>query len=484
MSNIYDFTIGPSGAQPTPPATLLADLIASVTAVVPGITFILPASLIEDVSSTEVGALVMCDTAAVETINSISPSTANPFMLSQLGQVYLGPGSAPAVPTNTSVYVVFYAEDASSNPLPGYVIPVGFTVSDGTYQYIIQNGGVTTSSGYSSPIFCQATIPGTWAVPTNSVSQIVTSVPGTITLTCTNPTPGTSGGPAETQAQYRARVVQAGQAISTGTPQQLKTLLGQVPGVQQRLISVVQAENGNWEIIVGGGDPYEVANAICDSGINIQGVTGSTLAITAVTQAVSAQITTDINHGYSAGQQATATGIVGMTNLNGILFTVETIIDEKNFTINVNTTGFPAYVSGGVLSPNLRNVTVSIYDYPDQYAITFVNPPQQTVTIAVTWNTTGPNFVSQSAIKQLAGPVIAAYINSIPVGQPINALELDDAFIEAVASVLPESQISVLTYAVSINGVSTPPQSGTKLYQGDPESFFEATFAGITFVQG
>jgi len=80
--------------------------------------------------------------------------------------------------------------------------------------------------------------------------------------------------------------------------------------------------------------------------------------------------------------------------------------------------------------------------------------------------------------------VIAAYINSIPVGQPINALELDDAFIEAVASVLPESQISVLTYAVSINGVSTPPQSGTKLYQGDPESFFEATFAGITFVQG
>ena len=167
MSDVYSFEIGSSGAQPTPPATLRADLIASVTAVVPGITFTLPASLIEDVSSTEVGALVMCDTAAVETINSISPSTANPFMLSQLGQVYLGPGSAPAVPTNTSVYVVFYAEDASSNPLPGYVIPIGFTVSDGTYQYVVQNGGVTTSSGYSSPIFCQATIPGTWAVPTN-----------------------------------------------------------------------------------------------------------------------------------------------------------------------------------------------------------------------------------------------------------------------------------------------------------------------------
>jgi hypothetical protein len=484
MSSAYDFVIGPTGAQPTPPATLLADLLASVAGTVPGYTATLPGSLIEDVSSTEVGALVMCDTAAIETINSISPSTANPFMLAQLGQVYLGAGSAPAVPTNTSVYVTFYAEDASDNPLPGYVIPVGFTVSDGTYQYVVQDGGVTASSGYSLPLFCQATIPGTWAVPANSVTQLITSVPSLINLNCTNTTVGTSGGPAETQAQYRARVVQAGQAISTGTPQQLKTLLGQVPGVQQRLISVIQDESGLWEIVVGGGDPYLVAGAICAAGINIQGITGSTLAITAITQAANGQITTDINHNYIAGQQATATGIIGMTPLNGVLFTVETIVDEKNFTINVATTGFPPYANGGVLSPNLRNVTVSIYDYPDQYAITFVNPPQQIVTIAVTWNTSGPNFVLPAAIEQLAGPAIAAYINSVPVGQPMNALELDDAFAEAVASVLPESQISVLTYAVSINGVSTPPQSGTKLYQGDPESFFEATIAGITFVQG
>ena len=48
-----------AGAQPTPPATLLADLIAQVSATNPGYTANLPGSLIENISSTDVGALVM-----------------------------------------------------------------------------------------------------------------------------------------------------------------------------------------------------------------------------------------------------------------------------------------------------------------------------------------------------------------------------------------------------------------------------------------
>ena len=57
--------------------------------------------------------------------------------------------------------------------------------------------------------------------------------------------------------------------FSTGTTQLLKTLLGQVPGVQQRLVSTRKKSTG-WEVIVGGGDPYLVAYAIYDSGLNIQ----------------------------------------------------------------------------------------------------------------------------------------------------------------------------------------------------------------------
>ena len=100
-----------AGAQPTPPATLLAQLIALVASTNSGYTASLPGSLIEDVSSTDVGALVICDTARVETINSLSPYSANAYLLSQLGQIYIGPGAAPAPPTNTSVYVVFTAID-------------------------------------------------------------------------------------------------------------------------------------------------------------------------------------------------------------------------------------------------------------------------------------------------------------------------------------------------------------------------------------
>ncbi len=227
-----------AGAQPTPPAVLRETLLTGVEATSPGYTARLPGILIEDVSDTDVGGLVICDTARVETINSIAPNSANDFLLSLLGQVYIGPGAAPAPPTNTSVFVVFTVVDAFSNPVPGYVIPRGFTVSDGTYQYVVQDGTVTLSNGVTAPVFCAAVLPGSWGVPTNSVSQVVTSVPTGFTITCTNPLPGTSGNAAaETNDQYRARVQQAGQAISTGTTTQLKTLLGQVPGVQQRLIS-------------------------------------------------------------------------------------------------------------------------------------------------------------------------------------------------------------------------------------------------------
>ena len=112
MSDTYPLVVTTQGFQPTPPATLLAQLQAIATTLSPGITFNLPASLIEDISSTDTGGLVVIDSARVELGNSLTPYGANAFLLNQLGQIYgvpLGQGS------NTSVYVVF------SGP-PGYVI--------------------------------------------------------------------------------------------------------------------------------------------------------------------------------------------------------------------------------------------------------------------------------------------------------------------------------------------------------------------------
>ena len=483
MSNTdFPVVITAAGAQPTPPATLLATLIANVVATNPGYTATLPASLIEDVSSTEVGGLALIDSARVELLNSLTPFGANNFMLSELGQIYIGPGAAPAPPTNTSVYVSFSAEDASSNPLAGYVIPVGFTVSDGTYQYTVQDGGVTLSNGTSAPLYCLATIPGQWAVPAATVTTLITQPPTGVTLTCTNLVAGTSGTVAETAEQYRARVMQAGQAIAIGTIQFLKTTLAQVPGVQQELISVRQQPAGGWEVIVGGGDPYAVAFAILRSGLDVSTLTGSVINVTNITNANPGKVTTDINHGYATGQQVTMTGIVGMTPLNGELVTI-IVLDEKTFTIGVDTTSFPAYISGGVVTPNFRNQAVSLNNFPDVYIVPFVIPPSQTVTIAVSWNTTTPNFVSQAAVAQLAAPAIAAYVNALGIGQPMSLILLEAAFTTAVASVLDASSISLLTFAVSINGVSTLPIGSSPLIFGDPESYFTTTSSAIAVTQ-
>jgi len=393
-------TITTAGAIPASPTAIRDELVATATALAPGLTANLPGSLIEDMASTAAGAAVVQDQAYVDLVNSISPYTANASILYQLGAVY---GVQQGQGSNTSVYVIF-------SGTVGFVIPRGFIVSDGSYQYTVQDGGIIQSSGSSVALYCLATTFGTWAVPANSVTQLVTSIPSGITLTCTNPSAGLIGTAAQTLPEYQAQVIQAGLATAQGMPTFLRTQLQNVSGVQARLIGIRVAGTNQWEIIVGGGDPYAVANAIF-------------------------------------------TGVFDISTLVGSATTA-------------------------------RNVTVSIDDYPDTYSITYVNPPQQTVAVTITWNTVSTNYVSATAVAQLANPAIVSYINSIAVGQPINVFELQEAFQAAVSSILSVSQISKINCAVYINGTLTPPVSGTILIYGDSESYFETSTSSVTVVQG
>jgi hypothetical protein len=468
-----------AGLQPQTPQQLLAALLALVSAQSPGYTADLPGSMIEDISSTDVGALALIDSARVEAVNSLTPLGANLFTLFKLGQIYIGQGTAPATPTNTAVAVVFTGT-------VGFVISAGFVVSDGQFQYFVQDGGIIGVSGQSAPIACIASQAGTWAVPSNTVNQIITSVPSGITLTVTNPLAGTPGAAQETSESFLARVLQAGQAIGQGFPAFLKTLLNQVTGVNPNLVSIRQTSSipPLWEIIVGGsGDPYQIAFAIFSALFDINTLTGSTLAVTNVTNANPGVVTTNLNHGYASGQVVVITGIVGPTSLNGIPLTI-TVIDQKNFSIAVNTTSLPVYVSGGVVTPNLRNQLVSIIDFPDAYNIPFVVPPQQQVAATLVYNTTESNFVSQAAVIQAGQPALVNYVNNVPVGQPINLFELQATFQEAIAAVLPPQLLTRMVFTVSINGVTVAPLAGTGIIQGDPESYFFTTTAQVSISQG
>jgi hypothetical protein len=250
-------TITAAGAIPTDPTTLRNELLAVATALSPGLTANLPASLVEDMASTATGAVVIQDQAYVDLVNSISPYTANDYILTQLGNVY---GVQQGIGSNTSVLVEF-------DGTVGFVINAGFIVSDGTYQYVVQDATIIPSGGASTPVYCLATIPGSWAVPADTVTVLITSVPAGVTLNCYNPNDGTPGSAPQTIAQYRAQVIQAGRAVATGIPTLLKTALQNVSGVQQRLVSV-RPVGGGFQILVSAGDPYEVANAIFQSMFN------------------------------------------------------------------------------------------------------------------------------------------------------------------------------------------------------------------------
>ena len=544
-----------AGVQPQSPASIEANLLAQVEAVQPGYTANLPGILIEDILSTDVAAILQSDSALVETINSLTPRGANVFLLNQLGQML---GIPVGGATNTSVFVLF-----TSNT-PGFLIGAGFIVSDGQAQYSVVDGGAIQANGQVM-LFCIAQVAGSFAVPAGTVTQLASTVPATVQLSCVNPEAGLPGAVSETAAGYRARVEQANLAASQGMARYLKTLLSKVNGVQPRLIAVQpQAPNG-WKVLVGGGDPYSVAFAIYSALFDVSTLVGSTLVVSAFSKALPGQITTLLNHLFSPGQAITVAGSA-VTTYNGA-FVVVTVVDQKNFTVgrptNVNlltgqswaatsggqntyttvnphgitvgstvtivgstpngynitgialagttastiilaqtsnpgassilgqvtagvslfdSTGLATYTGGGVITPNLRNIFVSILDYPDTYLIPFVNPPQQTVTMTVHWSSDSPNFVSAAAVAQLAAPAIAAYINSIFAGQPINVLSMQSAFEAAVAPVLMPEFISNLTFSVSINGVGTAPTGGTNLIVGDPESYFFALSTGISVI--
>jgi hypothetical protein len=392
-----------SGPVPNSPAALNSDLIATVEAENAGFTANLPGLLLEDLTSTGTAMLSQMDQARVDAIDSVTPLGANAFILAQQGVML---GIPQGQPTNTSVLVVF--TDTSA---PGYVIPAGFIVGDGTHQYVVQDGGVLASGGSSPPLLAVANQNGTWSVPVGSVTQLVTSLPSpyNTTMTVTNPQAGTPSTAAELVPSYRSRIMQANQVAGQGTPDYIEALLKDVPGVSPRLVSILQSTFG-WEVLCGGGDPYQVAGAIYLGTLDLSTIVGS------------------------------------------------------------NTTS--------------RNVTSTITASPNQYNVTYVNPPQQVITVAAVWNTNLPNFTAGAQVNQLGVPAIQSYVNSIIVGQPMNLNAMSAAFQTAIASVLQVANLSALTFTVTINGSVVTPVAGTELILGDPESYMQAENGAVTVTQG
>lgn len=454
--------IDSSGLVPTAPATLRTNTVNYAASVSPGITTDLPGTLIEDIASTTTGALIQIDQARVDAVNSVTPYGCNVALLEELGYIY---GVTRGAAANTSVYVNFQGT-------PGLSIPAGFVVSDGSYQYVVQDSFSLDTSGNSGNVFVIASVSGSWAVPANTVTNIVTSVPTEYTLTVTNyatGTPGDSSG--ESDSSYRSRVIEAGAASCQSTPRFIKSLVSAVNGVSARLVSVASG-TGYYRVLVGGGDPYQVANAIYQSVADIPLLVGSENSITSISQEASALVTTELTHGLTSGP-VVISGASGMTGANG---TWNIVVQSNNsFLINYDSSSAPAYSGGGVLETNPRNETVSIIDYPDSYTIPFVVPLQQSVRVVLVWDTNSYNTVSSDTVSSLGKTAITSYINNIYAGAPINLFQMQNAFAESISAVVPRENLTRMQFTVYIDDEEVEEETGTGIIQGDSQSYLYAS---------
>ncbi|PXW62835.1 baseplate J-like protein [Grimontella sp. AG753] len=466
-----DLSVSYTAAGPVPQTaeSLREQLIAQAVALSPGLTTDLPGSLIEDIVSTDVGALLVCDQARVDLINSVGPLKANLTMLNLLAQQS---GIAPQKTQGLTTVGVQFSGPA------GFAIPQGFLVSDGTNSYALADATIIPTGGVTSSVTCEATVTGSWAVPENTVNQIITSLPSDIVLTCTNPVAGTPGGDPETNYQFRDRVWQGQMSTVQGYPGFIRQKLTDVANVQARLVSVVQSANG-WVIMCGGGDIYEMAGAIYKSAGDISRLSGCTLNVTGISNANPGVVTTDITHGYSDGQVIEISGVTGMTGINNVPLTV-TVLSPHTFSIGINTIASGSWTGGGVVTPNLRNNVVTINDWPDDYLIPFVIPLMQRVTIKYEWRTASVNYLTDATVSSLVSSPTISYINQIFAGKPLNINNLKDIFLQAINTVLDMSLISSLSIIVTVNGTITDPDENTNIISGDPYSYWYISDDGVT----
>ena len=110
--------------------------------------------------------------------------------------------------------------------------------------------------------------------------------------------------------------------------------------------------------------PLEIKSYV---GVNSQ-------AITAITKAASAVVTVGA-HTFVAGDVVAFSGVSGMTEINGLTGTV-TAIGATSITVNINSSAFTAYTSGGTAA--LLAGTITLHDafhYPVQVGDAYILTP-------------------------------------------------------------------------------------------------------------
>lgn len=101
-----------------------------------------------------------------------------------------------------------------------------------------------------------------------------------------------------------------------------------------------------------------------------------TKAITAITQAASAVVTVGAAHGFATGDLAYLSGIVGMVEANGLVGEV-TATAATTITVDIDSSAFTAYISGGTAVKYLTTSDVLTWSGEHDYPVRFDSLQQQ-----------------------------------------------------------------------------------------------------------
>lgn len=162
--------------------------------------------------------------------------------------------------------------------------------------------------------------------------------------------------------------------------------------------------------------------------VEVAGATQAGTSVSAITKATLAQVTS-ASHGLAVGQAVFITGVSGMTQINGLIGFVTTVVDANNVVVSINSTSFTAYSSGGTIYGaeyfiDDKNGTLNssaggtgtINYATGAYALTFVTAPINSVVIYTQYYYEG---VTKSIVDFVSSP--ATFYNQFDGGGDIIA---------------------------------------------------------------
>lgn len=251
-----------NGIIPATPIQIREKLLQEVQAEIPEFSN-LPSGLENNLIDESVIILAQIQDMVVNAMNSVAPTYANDYLIKELGAAFGLTMKDKALPIGSITFT----------GTPATYIPAGIEVKndDGSKSFKTTVSGVI-GANRTVNITCEGVDYYDTPTPENTLTNIVNQVIGV--ESCTNPNDITESVEAETIKEYRERFQLKAMANKIGTPATITTNLLLVKGVVKRLLNfrAAQINDGDkakavLEVVVGGGDDYEVANALFNSTI-------------------------------------------------------------------------------------------------------------------------------------------------------------------------------------------------------------------------